>query len=81
MSPFSESTLQIRLMLWIGASSLLMQMGPLRRDLCVLWIVGIRFCEQDCEASKCVVVALRSGGGNMGKRGHDAFHLSFLIRG
>ena len=34
---------------------------------------------QDCEASEGVVAALRSGGGNMGTRGHDAFHLSFLI--
>ena len=44
MSPYSKSTLQIQLMQWIGVSSLLMQMGPLRRDLCILWIAGIRFC-------------------------------------
>ena len=36
---------------------------------------------QDCEASKGVVAALRSGEGNMGTRGHDVCHLSFLIRG
>ena len=36
---------------------------------------------QDCEASKGVVVAPRSGGGNMGTRGHDACHLSFVIEG
>ena len=31
--------------------------------------------------SKGVVAAPRSGEGNMGERGHDAYHLSFLIRG
>ena len=34
---------------------------------------------QDCEASKGVVTTPRSGGSNMGMRGHDACHLSFLI--
>ena len=43
MSPCSESTLKIRLMLWIRVSLLLTQMGPLRRDMCLLWIVEIRF--------------------------------------
>ena len=34
----------------------------------------------DCqEAIKGVIVALRSGVSNMGTRGHDACHLSFLI--
>ena len=36
---------------------------------------------QDCEASKGVMEAPRSVGGNMGTRGHNACHLSFLIRG
>ena len=31
------------------------------------------------EASKGVVAAPRSGGGNLGARGHDVYHLSFLI--
>ena len=39
------------------------------------------FATQDCEASESVVAAPRSGGGNIGTRGHDACHLSFLIRG
>ena len=34
---------------------------------------------QDCEASKGVVATPRSGGGNMGMRGHNACHLSFPI--
>ena len=34
---------------------------------------------QDCEASEGVVATPRSGRGNMGMRGHDACHLSFLI--
>ena len=34
---------------------------------------------QDCEASEGVVAASRRGRGNMGMRGHDACHLSFLI--
>ena len=34
---------------------------------------------QDYGASKGVVAAPRSGGGNMVTRGHDACHLSFLI--
>ena len=34
---------------------------------------------QDREAREGVVAALRSRGGNMGTRGHDACHLSFLI--
>ena len=36
---------------------------------------------QDREASEVVVVAPRSGGGNMRTQGHDACHLSFLILG
>ena len=31
------------------------------------------------EASEGVVATLRSGEGNMGTRGHDTGHLSFLI--
>ena len=34
---------------------------------------------QDREASEGVKATLRSGGGNLGTRGHDAGHLSFLI--
>ena len=34
---------------------------------------------QDHEASKGVVATLRIGGDNMGTRGHDASHLSFLV--
>ena len=34
---------------------------------------------QDCEASKGVTATPRSGGDNMGRRGHDVCHLSFLI--
>ena len=34
---------------------------------------------QDCAVSKSVVVTPRSGGGNVGTRGHDAGHLSFPI--
>ena len=38
-----RSILQIQLMYWIGASLLLMHMGPSRRDLCIFWIVETRF--------------------------------------
>ena len=34
---------------------------------------------QDCEASEGVVAIPRSERGNMGTRGHDMCHLSFLI--
>ena len=34
---------------------------------------------QDCVVSKGVLATPRSGGGNMGMRGHDVCHLSFLI--
>ena len=34
---------------------------------------------QDREAREGVVATLRSGGGNMGTRGHDVCHLSLLI--
>ena len=34
---------------------------------------------QDLEASESVVATSRSGGGNLGTRGHDARHLSFPI--
>ena len=34
---------------------------------------------QDCAASESVVATPRSGGGNLGTRGHDAGHLSFPI--
>ena len=37
------------------------------------------FTTQDHEATESVVVTLRSGGGNMGTRGHDSSHLSFPI--
>ena len=36
---------------------------------------------QDFEASKGVVVAPRSGEGNMGARGHDEYQISFPLRG
>ena len=32
---------------------------------------------QDCEDGKGAMAAPRSGGSNMGTRGHDAGHLSF----
>ena len=54
-------------------------MGPLRRDQCAFWIVVIRFCEQDREASESAMAALWSGGVNVGARGHDAGHLSLLV--
>ena len=34
---------------------------------------------QDHEASESVVATPRSGGDNLGSRGHDANHLSFPI--
>ena len=34
---------------------------------------------QDREASEGVVETPRNGGGNVGGRGHDAGHLSFLV--
>ena len=34
---------------------------------------------QDRAASESIVVTPRSGGGNLGTRGHDAGHLSFPI--
>ena len=34
-----------------------------------------------CKASQDVMAAPRSEGGNMRARGHDVYHLSFLIRG
>ena len=34
---------------------------------------------QDCEASEGAMTAPWSGGVNMGARGHDAGHLSFLV--
>ena len=34
---------------------------------------------QDHEASEGVVETPRSGGGNMGTRGHNACHLSLLV--
>ena len=40
---------------------------------------GSGFTTQDREASEGVVATPRIGGGNMGKRGHDARHLSFLV--
>ena len=35
------------------------------------------FVTRDREASEGLVATPRSGGGNMGTRGHDACHLSF----
>ena len=34
---------------------------------------------QDREASEGVVATPRSGGGNVGTRGHDVGHLPFLV--
>ena len=34
---------------------------------------------QDHEASEGVMATPRSGGGNLGTRGHDAGHLSLLV--
>ena len=56
-----------------------MRMGPSRRDQYVSWIVGIKFCNKDHEASEGVVAAPRSEGGNMRLRGHNAYQLSLLI--
>ena len=57
-----------------------MQMGPSRRSQCLLWITGIRFSRQDCEASEGVVAVSRSGGGNMGTRGHVTCQYPFLFK-
>ena len=40
---------------------------------------GLGFARQDYEASEGVVVAPRSGGGNVGMRRHCAYELSFLV--
>ena len=37
------------------------------------------FETQDCEANEGVMAAPRSGGVNMGARGHDAGHISLLV--
>ena len=37
------------------------------------------FVTQDCEASESAMMALWSGGVNVGARGHDAGHLSLLV--
>ena len=37
------------------------------------------FATQDCEASESAMMALWSGGVNVGARGHDAGHLSLLV--
>ena len=66
MSPCFGNTLHFRLIWWIWASLLLIQMGPSKRDRYISWIVGIRFSTQDCEASEGVMAAPRSGRGNMG---------------
>ena len=39
------------------------------------------FVTQDCEASESVMAALWSGGANVGAPGHDAGHLSLLVKG
>ena len=36
---------------------MLTPMGPSRRDQCALWIAGIRFCDQDREASEGAMAA------------------------
>ena len=54
-------------------------MGPSWRDQCVSKIARIRFC--DHAVSKSVVVTPRSGGSNVGMRGHDVGHISFPILG
>ena len=76
---FFGSTLQIRLMRWIGVSLLLIQMEPSRSEQYVSWIAGNRFFEARREASEGIVTAPRSGGGNMGTRIHYMYQLSFLI--
>ena len=40
---------------------------------------GSSFATQDREGSEGVVVAPRTGGGNIRTQGHDVCHLSFLI--
>ena len=37
------------------------------------------FAMQDREAGKTIAATPRSGGGNVGTRGHDTGHLSLLI--
>ena len=54
-------------------------MGPSMRDQCALWIAEIRFVTQNREASEGAMAALWSEGVNVGARGHDAGHLSFLV--
>ena len=54
-------------------------MGPSRRDQRALWIAGIRFCDEDREASEGAMVEPWSGGVNVGAQGHDAGHLSLLV--
>ena len=54
-------------------------MGPSKRDQCTLLIAVIMFATQDCEASESAMVALWSGGVNVGARGHVAGHLSLLV--
>ena len=43
--------------------------------------LGSGFMTQDREASESVMATLRSRGGNMGTRGHNACHLSLLVQG
>ena len=40
---------------------------------------GLGFETKDRAVSESVVATPRSGGGNLGTRGHDASHLSFPI--
>ena len=54
-------------------------MGPSKRDQCTLLIAVIMFATQDCEASESAMVALWSGGVNVGARGHVTGHLSLLV--
>ena len=56
-------------------------MGASRRDQCLSRIAEIGFVKQEREASKSVVATPRSGGSNLGTRGHNASHLSFPICG
>ena len=56
-----------------------MQMGPSRRGQCVSWIAEAGFAWQDCEACEGVMATSRSGGGDMGTRGHHTRQLSLLV--
>ena len=42
---------------------------------------GSGFATQDRTSSESVVATPRTGGGNVGERGHDVSHLSLLVWG